>query len=75
MASCGAVVGTAKIVAISPSSLSCAGATDFMPGVSATASCSFVQRRPRCPTAPFGTSTAIRNGPFEPAPNALLSSS
>ena len=32
------VVGIAKIVAISPSSLTWAGATDVMPGVSATAS-------------------------------------
>ena len=36
--SCGAVVGIAKIVAISPSSLGCGGATLAMPGVSATAS-------------------------------------
>ena len=74
MASCGAVVGTAMIVAISPSRLSVAGATAAMPGVAATAFC-----RPASsccvPASPFGVSTASRNGPFDPGPKALLSSS
>ena len=71
-ASWGAVVGIAKIVAISPSSLGVAGATLSMPGVFATASCSFFS----CASfsgAPFGMSTASRNGPLEPGPNARLS--
>ncbi len=70
--SCGAVSGTATMVAISPSSLGCAGVTFTTPGVSATAfwrsvsCCSFS-------AAPFGMSTASRNGPLEPGPNASLS--
>ena len=74
MASCGAVVGTAKIVAISPSSLVVAGATVAMPGVPPTASSSFCSWA-SFSAAPFGMSTARRNGPFEPAPNAALNSS
>ena len=59
----GAVVGMAKIVAISPSSLGCAGATVAMPGVSARASWSFVSCA-SVSAAPFGVSTASRNGPL-----------
>ena len=62
----------AKIVAISPSSLTDAGGTVAMPGVPATAcwraaSCRSVSG------APFGVSTASRNGPLEPGPNASVS--
>ncbi len=72
LASCGAVVGIAKMVAISPSSLSDAGATEAMPGVSpmARSSCSSCAA---VSGASLGVSTASRNGPFEPAPNAAVS--
>ena len=72
--SCGAVFGIAKIVAISPSCDTWAGATVAMPGVSATASCS-AARFASLSGAPFGMSIASRNGPLEPAPNASLSRS
>ena len=71
LASWGAVVGMAKIVAISPSSLTDAGGTEATPGVSATAcwraaSCRSVSG------APFGVSTASSSGPLDPGPNASV---
>ena len=74
-ASCGAVVGMAKIVAISPSSLTAGGATLATPGVSATAFCSAASCCSFAADRPAGMSTASRNGPFEPGPNAALSRS
>ena len=70
-ASCGALVGMAKIVAISPSWLGVAGAAWPTPSVPATASCNFV-RSAWTASAPPAVSTAMMNGPFEPAPNAAV---
>ena len=75
MASCGAVVGTAMIVAISPSWLSVAGATAAMPGVRGDGLLELRELRLLVPASPFGVSTASRNGPLEPGPKASLSSS
>jgi hypothetical protein len=57
----------AKIVAISPSALTVAGGTVATPGVSATACWSAPSS---VSAAPFAVSTASRNGPLEPGPNA-----
>jgi len=65
------VVGTAKIEAISPSSLGCGGATLTMPGVPAIASRSALSCR-SVSASPFRVSTASRNGPLEPGPNAAV---
>ena len=70
--SCGAVSGMATMVAISPSSLGWAGVTSMTPGVSATAFWSSVSWA-SFSAAPFGMSTASRNGPLEPGPKASLS--
>jgi hypothetical protein len=62
----------AVIVAIWPSWLTDAGGTAATPGVSATAR----RSAPSCRSvseAPFGMSTASRNGPFDPGPNASVS--
>jgi hypothetical protein len=72
LASCGAVVGVAMIVAISPSSLIAAGGAASTPGVLATA-CWSALSWPAVPAASLGVSIASRNGPFEPGPNAAVS--
>ena len=72
MASCGAVFGIAKIVAISPSSLGGAGATVATPGVSGDRLLQLGELL-LVAASPFGVSTASRNGPLEPGPNASLS--
>jgi hypothetical protein len=60
------------IVAISPSRLGTGGVTWATPSVPSTAftiACSWRG----VSASPFGVSTAMRNGPFEPGPNAALS--
>ena len=72
LGSCGPVVGTTVITAVSPSGLSEAGATAATPGVSATAAPIWSS----APSAdPCGTSATRSSGPFMPAPKPSASMS